>query len=130
MKRLPGHSLRWTKLGPALLCLCLFGLYWAVALRAPIAVGLWQDDAVYVATARSLAEGNGYRHIQMPGQPLQTRYPILYPAMLSLAFLANPEYPDNLPLLLIPGAVAAMGLLLPAYLFQTHLEGGLYVHNI
>jgi len=108
----PGRPVRWAPLGLGFLCLCLFGVYLATALRTPVAVGLWQDDAIYVATARSLAEGDGYRHIQMPSRPLQTRYPMLYPAMLSLAFLANPEYPDNLPLLLAPGAVAAAGLLL------------------
>lgn len=85
-------------------------LYLAVAARSPDAVGLWQDDAIYLATAKSLAEGTGYRHIELASQPLQTKYPVLYPAVLALAFLVSPGYPANLPLLLLPTAVAAAGL--------------------
>jgi hypothetical protein len=107
VKSRPDRSLRW-----AILALALLGLFYlAVAVRMPLAVGLWQDDATYVATAQSLARGHGYRHDQMPSQPLQTRYPALYPAFLSLAVLVNPEYPTNLPLLLLPGVLAAVGLL-------------------
>ena len=92
-------------------------LYLAVAARSPDAVGLWQDDAIYLATARSLAEGSGYRHIELASQPLQTKYPVLYPAVLALAFLVNPDYPDNLPLLLLPTALAAAGLVVLSALY-------------
>jgi hypothetical protein len=107
VKSQPDRSLPWAIFAVTLLSL----FYLAVAARTPLAVGLWQDDATYVANAQSLARGNGYRHDQMPSQPFQTRYPVLYPAVLSLAVLANPEYPSNLPLLLLPGALAAAGLL-------------------
>ena len=38
-------------------------------------------------TARSLAEGHGYRIISLPGSPPQTKYPILFPHLLSLPWL-------------------------------------------
>ena len=60
-----------------------------------------------MATAKSLAAGTGYRHIELPGQPWQTKYPILYPAVLAGAFLLCQEYPQNLGLLMLPGALAA-----------------------
>ena len=88
----------------------LFVIYWFVAARGPRAVGLWQDDAIYVCTAKALATGQGYRHIEIPGQPLQTKYPILYPALLAVGFLIDAEYPHNLVWLLAPTALAAAGL--------------------
>ncbi len=38
----------------------------------PHVVGPGHDDAVYVATAKALAEGDGYRLIDLPGSPRQT----------------------------------------------------------
>ena len=81
--------------------------YMLVAAVGPRAVGLWQDDAIYLVTAKSLAEGRGYRHVEIPGQPYQTKYPIGYPAMLAAGFAIWRGFPANLPLLLTPGAVAA-----------------------
>ena len=98
-------------------------VYWWVAIQTPLHVGLWQDDATYVATARSLAEGTGYRHIQIPGEPLQTRYPPLYSALLSLGFRIAPDYPDNLPWLLIPNAVGAAALVVLSCLYWRRVWG-------
>ncbi|NRA00918.1 MAG: hypothetical protein HRU01_30895, partial [Myxococcales bacterium] len=56
--------------------------YWSLAVASPLAMGAWQDDAIYVATATSLASGGGYRHAEIPGEPLQAKYPIAYPALL------------------------------------------------
>ncbi len=94
-----------------ILTVVLFAVYWLIAASGPRAVGLWQDDAIYVCTAKSLAAGTGYRHIELPGAPLQTQYPILYPALLALGFLVGGEYPQNLTWLLAPSALAAAGLL-------------------
>jgi hypothetical protein len=90
----------------ALLALC----YFALAARSPLSVGAWQDDAIYLATARSIAEGSGYRHIEIPGAPPQSKYPPLFPALLSLVWRAAPDYPDNVKWMLLPGAVSAAAL--------------------
>lgn len=67
-----------------------------VALRAP-AVGTFHDDGVYAVTARALAEGRGYRIISLPDSPPQTKYPILFPWLLSLVWRVAPAFPENLP---------------------------------
>jgi len=58
--------------------------------------GLYHDDGIYVITAKSLAEGKGYRLIQLPGAPRQTKYPILYPAILAVIWKLWPNFPDNM----------------------------------
>lgn len=72
----------------------------AIALGAacliPDACGSFHDDGIYVVTAKALAEGRGYRLIHLPGAPLQTKYPVLYPAMLALVWKAWPSFPENL----------------------------------
>ncbi|MCG3126884.1 MAG: hypothetical protein CHACPFDD_01739 [Phycisphaerae bacterium] len=81
----------WFALGVALLAL-LFG---AAALSGPSTFGQYEDDGVYLVTARALAEGRGYRHLELPSEPYQTKYPILYPALLSLVWRVAPSFPAN-----------------------------------
>lgn len=98
-------------------------VYLGIAAAGPATVGLWQDDSVYLATARSLAEGTGYRHLEIPGEPLQTKYPILFPALLAIGFLFRPDYPDNLTLLLAPGALMAAGFVVLSGLYLDRVLG-------
>ncbi|HZM95110.1 MAG TPA: hypothetical protein VFB92_16885 [Vicinamibacterales bacterium] len=79
--------------------LLLVSVY-AVAINAP-ATGLFHDDGIYVVTARALAEGQGYQIISLPQSLPQTKYPILFPWLLSLVWRVAPSFPDNLPLLRI-----------------------------
>jgi len=85
----------------------LSAAYLAIGWSSPRSVGYWRDDATYVSNARALAEGRGYRRIEMPDEPFETQYPIAYPAALSLAFRLAPSFPKNLPLLLLVGALGA-----------------------
>src|SRR5262245_10128998 len=62
---------------------------------SPGIIGLFHDDAVYVATAQSLAEGNGYRLVNLPGAPAQTKYPPLFPQLLALVWKSTPAFPAN-----------------------------------
>ncbi len=59
-------------------------------------LGYFQDDSLYVATAKSLAEGHGYRIPSLPGQPYQTKYPPLFPALLALIWKLDSSFPANL----------------------------------
>src|SRR5690349_1689748 len=68
--------------------------YWT-ALHAP-AVGMFHDDGIYVVTAKALATGHGYHIISLPGEIAQTKYPILFPALLAAVWKLSPEFPVNL----------------------------------
>ncbi len=95
----------------------LASFYWLVSVIGPLAVGAWQDDAIYIATARSLAAGDGYRHAEIPGEPLQAKYPALYPFVLAVLLKIAPDYPGNVPLLLLPTALAAAALVVLSALY-------------
>ena len=79
----------------------------------PGVTGIYHDDGIYVCTAKALAQGQGYRLINLPDSPLQTKYPIIYPALLAVVWKIWPVFPDNLVLMqwvtLLAGA-AAVGL--------------------
>lgn len=63
--------------------------------------GVLQDDGLYFGSAKTLAEGTGYKVASIPTAPAQTKYPPLYPLFLSLAWRINPSYPANLPIALL-----------------------------
>ena len=64
-------------------------------------LGVWHDDAVYWISAKSLATGGGYRLLNLPGEPAQTKYPPLYPLLLSLVWRLAPSFPANAPWLML-----------------------------
>ena len=61
-------------------------------------VGVAIDDAMYVILAKSLATGQGYRFLNLPGAPAGTHYPPGYPALLALLWRIAPDFPANLML--------------------------------
>src|ERR1041385_1590634 len=52
--------------------------------------GLMEDDTIYFSSAREIAQGHGYVLPNLPGQPAATKYPILYPWLLSWVWRLNP----------------------------------------
>ena len=81
----------------------------------PDILGLFHDDGIYAVTARSLASGTGYRIVSLPGSPAQTKYPILYPYLLSWIWKASPAFPANILLLKSVNAVIAFAVMLLGY---------------
>ena len=79
------------------LFLLLIPVYW-IAFCAP-AVGIYHDDGIYIVTAKALAEGKGYRIISLPGELVQTKYPILFPSLLAVIWKIFPKFPENAILL-------------------------------
>lgn len=69
-------------------------------------VGAVHDDAMYVILARSLATGEGYRFLNIPGTPPATHFPPGYPALLALLWRLGPGFPENLLLFRAVNAVA------------------------
>jgi len=61
----------------------------------PSRFGAYHDDAIYVTTAKALASGEGYRIVSLPYQPAATKYPPLYPFLLSLVWRVDPHFPGN-----------------------------------
>src|SRR2546422_1760055 len=53
-------------------------------LSGAFAVGALNDDGVYVALGKAIAEGDGYRSIYLAGAPLHLRYPPGFPLLLAL----------------------------------------------
>jgi len=79
-------------------------------------LGYFHDDSLYWVCAKSLAEGSSYRILSLPDQPYQTKYPPLYPWLLSLIWRIRPAFPDNLAL-----AALLSWLLLPALVILANL---------
>jgi len=107
----------------ALAAAALAALYLAFAASSPFSLGFFGDDAVYTTTAKALAEGKGYRHLSIPGEPLQTKYPPLYPAVLSLVLRARPDVQGDFGWLLAPTALAGAGAVLLAALYWRRVLG-------
>ena len=90
--------------------------YLAFTLRSMPHLGFYHDDGIYWTCAKSLAQGSGYRISSLPGEPYQTKYPPLYPALLAGIWKLNPDFPSNLP-----AATLLAWLLLPVYLLAVWL---------
>lgn len=69
-----------------------------------IPVGGFYDDALYVILAKSLATGQGYRNLNLPGAPFATHYPPGYPLFLALLWKLGPAFPANLALFKLANA--------------------------
>ena len=73
--------------------------------------GHLHDDSIYWVSAKSLAEGRGYRILSLPGEPYQTKYPPLWPLALAAIWKMEPRFPDNLKY-----GMALAWLMLPAFM--------------
>ena len=86
---------RWRSL--LFVCLLLPSAWLAWTWRDVPHLGPIHDDSLYLVGAKSIAQRGEYRILSLPGEPYQTKYPPLYPAYLSLAWLIEPSFPSNLP---------------------------------
>ena len=78
---------------PLLLAAAAFG--WIVVSIEPFPVGVFQDDGIYTELAKSLATGQGYRYLHLPGTPNATHFPPLYPLFLAALWKLFPAFPAN-----------------------------------
>lgn len=84
-------------LAAGVLVLALVPSAWlALTYRDMPHLGYFHDDGIYWASAKSLAEGRGYRIPSLPGAPFQTKYPPLFPMALALVWQIDPSFPHNL----------------------------------
>jgi len=93
----------------------LFALVLVVASMTvtPSPVGVFEDDAAYTVLGKALAEGDGYRFINLPGAPHATHFPPGYPALLAVLWRVFPTFPDNIVVFKFANAIlltlAALG---------------------
>jgi 4-amino-4-deoxy-L-arabinose transferase-like glycosyltransferase len=85
--------------------------------------GLSEDDAIYFSSAKALAEGKGYILPSVPGTPPATKYPILYPWLLSLVWRWNPHFPANLMTAIRLNLVFGCAFVLAIFFFLRSLPG-------
>jgi hypothetical protein len=91
------------------LLLALLATVAVVVSIAPFPVGVYQDDGIYTVLAKSLATGEGYRYLHLPGAPNGTHYPPLYPLFLAGLWKVFPSFPANVTLFKFANA-ALVGL--------------------
>ena len=101
--RAPSLATTMHRFAPVLLALFVFGV--ANLISAPYPVGIFHDDGVYLILAKAVASGDGYRYLHLPGAPLATHYPPIYPLLLAALWKIAPDFPGNLTLLLLVNAV-------------------------
>jgi hypothetical protein len=76
--------------------------WWA---SRPYAVGVFHDDGVYVILAKSIATGQGFRFLHLPGAPAATHYPPGYPLLLAAVWRVMPSFPENVSAFLFVNAL-------------------------
>lgn len=90
-----------------------------VVMIRPTAFGFYHDEAIYASTAKALAGGQGYRIINLPGEPAETKYPPFYPFMLSLIWRAYPGFPDNIVPMILLSMAFTIGFFALTYFYLT-----------
>src|SRR5438067_10250040 len=101
------HWDRWDAIALAAL-VAVFAITATVVLTSTPVIGAFEDDGIYLVTAKSIAEGSGYRRLDLPGEPFQTKYPPLYPFLLSLIWRCGPGFPRNVPAMQIFNAMCGL----------------------
>lgn len=110
--------LRLTKydaVGAVVIFVMMFAVSFAFCI--PGVAGTFHDDGVYINVAKSLAEGRGYKIISFPGEPAQMKYPILYPMILAIVWVLQPQFPNNLMSLQLVSVLSASAFLALSYLY-------------
>ena len=95
--------------------------YWS-ALHTP-ATGIYHDDSIYLITARTLAEGRGYWIESIPEPMAQTKYPILFPALLAIVWKLAPDFPSNVIYFKLVPLLAALVWLALSYVLLRRQSG-------
>jgi 4-amino-4-deoxy-L-arabinose transferase-like glycosyltransferase len=98
-------------------------VFFAVRLHPTNFFGFSHDDALYFSSAKAIAEGHDYILPSVPGTPPATKYPILYPWVLSWVWRLNPSFPANISSAVALNLVFGAMYLLAAFTFLRRLPG-------
>lgn len=110
---------------PCLGLVCILVAYVVVAVRLhPTSFfGFTTDDTIYFSSAKAIAEGHGYITPSLPGAPAATKYPELYPWILSWVWRWNPSFPGNVATAVQLNVAFTLSFLIVAYVFLRRLGG-------
>lgn len=81
------------------------------------------DDGVFFSSAKALADSDGYVLANVPGSPAQTKYPVLYPWLLSLIWRWEPSFPANVSVAVWINALFACAFLVASFLYIRRQPG-------
>ena len=98
-------------------------VFFVVRLHPTNFFGFSHDDTLYFSSAKAIAEGHGYILPSVPGTPSATKYPILYPWILSWVWRFNPSFPANISSAVALNLVFGVTYLLAAFAFLRRLPG-------
>src|SRR5882724_11299563 len=113
------HWLRWI----ALSAIVVVYLLLVICLHPGNFFGLSQDDTLYFSSAKAIADGQGYVSPSIPGTPSATKYPVLYPWILSWVWRSNPSFPSNLSSALALQLAFGVAYVSAAFVFLRRLPG-------
>jgi hypothetical protein len=85
--------------------------------------GLFHDDDIYLVTAKSLAEGTGYKIVSLPSAIPQTKYPPLFPVLLAGVWKILPRFPENTFALKLVPLLSMLGWLSLSYIILRRISG-------
>lgn len=89
----------------------------------PWLIGSYYDDGTYTMLAKSIATGQGYRYLNLPGTPVATHYPPGYPLFLAALWTLWPDFPANTALFKLANAVLLAVVALAVYLLGRRALG-------
>ncbi len=104
----------------ALLIWLFFTIY---LLRLDSVFGMIVDDAWYVLLGKAIAEGQGLTLINSPTPGIRPFIPPGFPALLSLVFLINPDFPENLWMLKSISILSMLGAGIVTFVYFHRLRG-------
>ena len=113
------RSLSWV----ALVAICLAYVAGVWALHPTYFFGVTHDDMQYFTSAKALAEHGGYIAPSLPGSPPATKYPVLYPWVLSWVWRWNPSFPANLSGAVWVNVIFGLILILAGYRLIRQTQG-------
>ncbi len=117
----PGSMLE-HPLAPAFVVAAL-ALLAGLAVMTPWMVGAFYDDGTYLVLAKSLASGNGYRYLNLPGTPPATHFPPGYPVFLALFLRLSPDIQTGIALAKLANAALLPAVALGAFTFCRRILG-------
>lgn len=93
----------------------ILALVAAIATMTSDPIGVFNDDGLYLLTAKALAEGQGYVYPHLPGTPPAIHYPPVWPMLLAAVWKVAPAFPASVGWFklinpLVIAAAAAVGV--------------------